>query len=274
MNTITEDNYPELPNPPISAADVDIEQEYEVPIDDSFTYSLHSYRKTAERFAEKRNGSKPTEGDLFGDRTATQAHKIGYLGELVVAMRLNLTFSMNISKDGDKGWDHTFYSDILSDLTIDTKTTATQINQPKLVVSAEDTPPADFFVLVHLRRDNEIARIIGFRDRLSIVSREPKMWPGQSLNYVLGWDELYPPRFFYPLVRNQAVLRSRDSGEGLYCQNCGQLLFRDVEHRIYFDSLEHEIGLCYECATLLEAAERVGNLKGFTLYERPVLTSD
>lgn len=271
METITQDRFPQLPDPPISSADVIFEDCYRVSTNDRFLYSLRSLFEESKRIASMRDSCKSGTGDLRGSRTSRQAHEVGYLGELVVSQQLNLTFDREISQTGDQGWDHTFYADLV-DITIDTKTTATRTDRPQLIVSAEDTPSADFFVLVHFLPESARAQIVGFIDRPSLIDRTPKQWPSDSSNYIAGWDELYPPRFFDGLVRRQAVLRSRDEGSGpTYCQNCGLILFDNVEQRLYIDDIGQEIGVCPTCAPLLRAAQDQGYVTKFTLYKRPVL---
>lgn len=265
MKTITQEKT-QLPRPPIAAEDV--------PLDDLPTRSLKgptsnaikSVEITASNLALRQDDCKNGDGVLFSDLESAEAHVIGKVGEIVVSDVLDFPLDMSIYPEGDPGHDHH-----LQGTTIDTKTTRTDSSEPQLIVSAEDTPPADYFVLVHIT-DGELARIIGFTDRETVVNREARRWPGTNSNYVVGWDELYPPRWFNSLVMGRLVTEMRDAEyiDERGCQFCGAHLDEENEISRYIDELDTEVGVCPEtCESLLDAANDRGQITEFKLYERP-----
>lgn len=272
METLTTTTTAGLPVPPFSAADVALSELPTVALDESTSQVPTSplTQRATER-ARQRNDAKADEGTLHGSRDSVEAHVIGYLGELVAETTgLPLDQAAHISPDGDPGWDHDL---INNQLTLDTKATATTTTpKPKLVVTAEETPPADLFLLVHIRRDKGFGRVIGFIDRESLTNGDPKRWPGDSLNYVADWSELYPPRFITPLIIGRAVAETRgeDYIDEKGCQLCGAHLDEETETRRYIEELGTNVGVCSDiCISLLDAARDQGRVTEFKLYERP-----
>jgi len=271
MQTLTTSKTAGLPAPPISSADVPLSELPTVSLEESTSQvPTTPITQRATEMARKRNDAKVDEGTLHGNRDSVEAHVIGYLGELVAETTgLPLDQAEHISPDGDSGWDHDL---INHQTTIDTKATATSASHPKLVVSADNTPPADVFLLVHILRDESIGRVIGFTHRESLTRRDPQRWPGDSLNYVADWSELYPPRFLRPLIIGRAVTETRgeDYIDERGCQVCGAHLDEETETRRYIDELGTEVGVCHDaCQSLLDAARDQGRVAEFKLYERP-----
>lgn len=267
MRTLTQTD-DRLPTPPISSADVPIEELPEIDLD-AVTYSAfgHGVKKKGKLVARKRDGSKADSGDLYGSCDRIEAHEVGFVGELVSGALLGLDVDEEVHREGDPGYDHK-----IGEHTIDTKATATDNPRPKLVVST-DVPPADWFVLVHLRTNEGTARIIGFTDRDTVQDRPSECWPGDSTNYVVGWGDLYPPRYFSSLVQALGVTRMiyDEFIDARGCQMCGALLESDIESRVYVDEagLETELCLCPDCADLISAAAERGYATDFRLYQRP-----
>lgn len=272
MQTLTTTKTAGLPAPPISSADVPLSDLPTVALEESTSQApTTSITQRATEMARQRNDVKADEGTLHGSRDSVEAHVIGFLGELVgETTGLPLDQAEHISPDGDPGWDHDL---IDHETTIDTKATATtRTSKPKLVVTAEDTPPADFFLLVHIRRDKGFGRVIGFTHRASLTNREPQRWPGHSPNYVVDWSELYPPRFITPLIIGRAVAETRgeDYIDEKGCQLCGAHLDEETETRRYIEELGTNVGVCSDiCISLLDAARDQGRVTEFKLYERP-----
>lgn len=268
MKAINSDYEPGLPRPPISAADVDIAELPTIPLDEGWPSLGTSIREKAKQIAKQRNQAKDGDGSLYGSRGSTEAHEIGHIGEIVVGQHMLAPRDDAIYPSGDDGWDHS-----IADTKIDTKTTTTETERPKLIVSARNTPPADYFVLVHVRQDEDFARVIGFAHRNTVVSEEPEEWPGSQLNYVLGWDELYPPRYWEPVAMPKAILESedRDFVHETGCQICGAHLDADQANRVYIaEGLERAVSVCQEvCTPLLMAARDEGRATDIKLYQRP-----
>lgn len=266
MKTLTQGET-RLPRPPIAADDV--------PIDNLPTRSLRrptcnafrSVEMTASKLARKQDDSKDGDGVLFSTLESAEAHVVGKVGEIVTSEVLDFPLDKNIYSEGDPGYDHQ-----LQGTTLDTKTTRTDCSEPQLIVSAEDAPPADYFVLVHIV-DGETARVVGFTDRKTVVEREARRWPGTHSNYVVGWDELYPPRWFKTLVMGRLVTGMREA-EYVHergCQLCGSHLTDDTEYLLSVDEeeLQTTLALCDSCHCLLSAARDGGRVAEFQIYERP-----
>ncbi|WP_020221126.1 hypothetical protein [Halarchaeum acidiphilum] len=268
MKAINDGYEPGLPSPPISADDVDFAELPTVPLDEGWPALGTTIREKAKWIAEQRNQAKDGDGSLYGSRGATEAHEIGYIGEIVVSQQFITPRNEEVNVTGDAGWDH-----VLADTTIDTKTTTTDTERPKLIVSARDTPPADYFVLVHVRQKEDIARVIGFAHRATVVDVEPEEWPGSQPNHVLDLDALYPPRYWEPIVMPRAILESedRDYVHETGCQLCGAHLELNQANRMYIaEGLERAVTLCDNyCTSLLKAAREEGRATEIKLYERP-----
>lgn len=263
---------PRLPTPPISTADVPISELPTVTLRGLLTPEAPkgAISEAAER-SQQRDEIKADEGTLYGVRDRTEAHNIGHLGELATGFFFNIPVDTEVYQDGDDGWDH----EICGETTLDTKATETDAAKPKLIIEEGDTPPADYFTLIHIREDQSgvlTARAIGFTDYHTVVSQEPEYWPGNTLNYVLGWDDLYPPRFFNSLIKGRTILESeeRHYTKPQGCQLCGAHLSDDSEYRLFVPSIGQEIGVCREtCKPLLVAARNQGTLDEFRFFERP-----
>ncbi|MFC7141835.1 hypothetical protein ACFQMA_18615 [Halosimplex aquaticum] len=221
----------------------------------------------SQQMAQRRDGSKKDSGELYGTRGRTEAHEVGHTGELVAGSLLGLDVDEEVYADGDSGYDHQ-----IGDYTIDTKATGTDYPRPRLVVST-DVPAADWFLLVHLRIQEGIGRVIGFTDRETVLKQSAERFPGDKLNHVIDWEQLYPPRYFSSLVMAQGVTMDLydewiDPGG---CQKCGALLNDDCERVVHIDerSLETDLSLCPECADLISAAAQKGYATEFTFYQRP-----
>lgn len=270
MHTITNPQTRGLPVPPISANNIPRSELPTIPLDCGTSEITTSITRRAKEIARKRNSSKADAGTLHGPRDAIEAHEIGHLGEIIAATTgLPLDQAEHISPDGDPGWDHSVLN---QEETIDTKATATNAQKPSLVVSARDTPPADYFLLTHIVSEEDIGRIIGFIDRTSLTAQEPQRWPGENLNYVADWSDLYPPRFIKPLIIGRAVTETRDGDyiDEKGCQLCGAHLDAETETRRYIDDLDTEVGVCPDtCQSLLDAGRDQDRIAEFNLYERP-----
>lgn len=268
MNAINANYKPGLPRPPISANDVDVSELPTVPLDEGRPSLGSTIREKAERIAEQRNEVKDGDGTLYGAHGATEAHGIGYVGEIVAGQVLLAPYDDSVYLTGDDGWDHA-----IADTTIDTKATTTDTERPKLIVGARDTPPADYFVLVHVRPEREVARVVGFAHRHTVVNEEPEAWPGTQLNHVLSWNDLYPPRYWEPIAMPRAILEAEDR-DCVYetgCQICGAHLDKSQANRVYIaEGLERAVTVCKEyCTPLLKAARDEGRATEFKLYQRP-----
>lgn len=256
----------QLPRPPVTAEDVSLDDLPKRSLNGPTCDAPKSVEITASNLARRQDNSKNGDGVLFSDLESAEAHVIGKIGEIVVSDVLDCPLDTNVYPEGDPGHDHHLQS-----TTIDTKTTRTDCSKPQLIVSAEDTPPSDYFVLVHLT-DGKIARVVGFTDRETVVDREARRWPGTKSNYIVGWDELYPPRYFNSLVMGRLVTEMRDTEyiDERACQLCGAHLDQDTETRQYIDELDTEVGVCTDiCKSLLNAAHDQERVTDFKLYERP-----
>jgi len=266
MKTLTQEKT-QLPSPAIAAEDVPLDELPKRSLKGPTCDALKSVEITASNLARRQDDRKNGDGVLYSELESAEAHVIGKVGEVVVSDVLDLPLDTNIYPEGDPGHDHH-----IQGTTIDTKTTRTDCSKPRLIVSAKNTPPADYFVLVHIM-DDKMARVIGFADRAIVVNREARRWPGTNSNYVVGWDELYPPRYFNSLVMGRLVTESRD-GERIHqrgCQLCGAHLDDDTEHALSVDedALRAELALCDDCHDLLAAAREEGRVADFQIYERP-----
>jgi len=266
MKTITQENS-RFPRPPISADDVPTDELPTRSLKGPTPDALRAVEIKASELAAQQDDSKDGDGLLFSSLQSAEAHVVGKVGEIVSSAVLDFPLDTNIYPDGDPGYDHH-----LQETTIDTKTTATDHSQPRLVVSADDVPPADLFVLVHVVND-EMARVVGFTDHETVVNRSSRRWPGNHPNYVVGWDELYSPRWFDTLVTARIVTETRDS-EFIHergCQLCGAHLSDDTEYilPINEEELETELALCDSCHLLLSTARDEGRVNEFQIYQRP-----
>jgi len=266
MQTLTQTRS-QLPRPPIAADDVPKEELPTRSLKDPTSNALKSVEIRATDLATKQDDCKDGDGVVYSSLESAEAHVVGKIGEIVAADVLDVPLDTNIYLNGDSGYDHQLQAE-----TSDTKTTATDYSKPRLIVSANDTPPADYFILVHLVTD-EMARIIGFTDRKTITSRSPRRWPSKRRNYVVDWDELYPPRWFSSLVIGRMVTEARDGAQihPRGCQLCGAHLDEDTEYVLPVDEekLETELALCVDCHELLSAARAEERVSEFQIYERP-----
>ncbi|QDX41807.1 hypothetical protein FQU85_13165 [Salarchaeum sp. JOR-1] len=249
-------------------ADVPVDELPEMPLDATVSQApFRGIDNRSQNKAQQRDESKNGRGVLYGTCDRTEAHKIGHTGELVAGSLLGLEVDEEVYADGDPGYDHQIGAH-----TIDTKTTATNYSRPRLVVST-DVPTADWFLLVHLRRQEGVGRVVGFSDRRTIKEQSPECVPGDTRNHVLDWDQMYPPRYFSSLVMAQGVTRDLYDEwiDARGCQKCGALLDDDCERVVHIDErdLETDLSLCPECADLISAAAQQGYATEFTLYQRP-----
>lgn len=265
MYTINETGA-KLPTPPISADEIPRDELPTRSLDDAIWGGLPSVRKRAERLAKEQDGCKPGDGVVYSSLGSEEVHLTGKVGEIVAADILGVPLDDDIYRDGDPGYDSR-----IGETTLDVKTTSTDYAKPKLLVAADDTPSADYFVLVHVAGP-DTCRVIGFSDRETVLDKTPRRYPGQYENYVVDWDELYPPRFFRSLVLSRSVLENgdRDYIHPRGCQLCGAHLDKDQRVRFRIPSLERDIYICSgECHRLLKAAREQGALTDFAFYQRP-----
>lgn len=267
MHTLTDSNS-RLPEPPVSVADVSVDELPEIPLDAAVPQApFQGINNKSHKKAQERDQNKNGQGVLYGTCDRTEAHKIGHTGELVAASLLGLEVDDGVYTKGDPGYDHQ-----IGDHTIDTKATATNHSRPRLVVST-DVPTADWFLLVHLRIQEGVGRVIGFRDRATVREQPLECVPGDTPNHVLEWNQLYPPRYFSSLVKAQGVTKNLYDEwiDARGCQKCGALLSDDCERVVHIDErgLETDLSLCHGCADLISAAAQQGYATEFTLYQRP-----
>ncbi|WP_459192057.1 hypothetical protein [Halosimplex sp. J119] len=265
MHTINETDG-RLPTPPISADEITREKLPTRGLDDAIWGGFPSIKRRAEKLAKEQNGCKTGDGVVYTSLGSEKVHLTGKVGEIVAADILGVPLDNDIYPDGDPGYDSR-----VGETTLDIKTTATDCSKPKLIVAADDTPSADYFILVHIA-DSETCRVIGFADRETVLDKTPRRWPGQHTNYIVDWDELYPPQFFRPLVLSRSVLErgDRDYIHPRACQLCGAHLDISQQTQVRISSLGRDIYICNdECHRLLKTALEQGTLTDFTLYKRP-----
>ena len=144
----------------------------------------------AKQLAHRRNKSYNSidGGRIYGSQTSADAHCTGVVGELAYAIKNGLCIDESVYEYGDTGYDLTD-----TGLTIDTKTTSTQLDRPDLIVPVEPAPSADLFVLLH-RIAPQTVRIVGTATYADVVDQEPEKKPGNDLNFVVPQSELRLPR--------------------------------------------------------------------------------
>jgi hypothetical protein len=144
----------------------------------------------AEQLAHRRDKSYDSidGGRVYGTQTSADVHCTGVVGELAYAIKNGLCIDESVYEYGDAGYDLTD-----GGVTIDTKTTWTQLDRPDLIVPVEPSPAADLFVLLH-RIGPQTVRIVGTATYAEVVDREPEEKPGNDLNFVVPQSELRLPR--------------------------------------------------------------------------------
>lgn len=166
---------------PPAPTDVDIDT---LPVE---TLSDRLYR-LAKLIAEARSITyEPISGgEIYGEQSSTDAHLTGAVGEIGVQKFIG-KIKQPIFLHGDPGYD------LISDGSrLDVKSTATHMRIPDLLVPADQELVADVFFLAH-RIEPQKIRLIGWAPRHVVAEREPKAFPGNSLNYVVPPEELYRP---------------------------------------------------------------------------------
>lgn len=126
-------------------------------------------------------------GRVCGDQSSQEAHLTGAVGEVAFASATGSRVDRQIYDDGDGGFDFRF-----GDMTIDTKTTATHIDRPSLLVPAKPAPEADVYILLH-RIGTCTVQVLGYASRAVVTDRSPIRHPGKRRNYVIPQTELRLP---------------------------------------------------------------------------------
>lgn len=166
----------------------------DVPIEALPTVELTTAQMVrAEEIAQSRNDSYASinGGRVCGNQSSTDAHLTGVVGELAYALHYDESIDTEIYEYGDGGYDFSPGS-----LKIDTKTTATYINRPSLIVPVEPSPRADLYFFLHRIEERKV-RIIGFATRATVVDQTPIRKPGDDLNFVVPQSDLRLPPDVY-----------------------------------------------------------------------------
>ena len=140
-------------------------------------------------------------GQICGDQTNFDAHLTGTVGEVAFAVETGSHVDDTVYQDGDDGYDFRFGA-----LTIDTKTTATHVERPSLLVPVEPTPTANLYFFLH-RIDTRTVRFIGFATRFGVTDRTPVREPGDILNYVIPQNELWLPPGIEAVLADDSLVR-------------------------------------------------------------------
>ena len=151
--------------------------------------------REAKRIASRRSESYEAidGGRVHGNQTYQDAHLTGVVGELAVAQLYDGTIDRRVYDHGDNGHDLVF-----GQTTLDVKTTQTSaLSRPDLIVPVDPTPTADYYFLTHWLDDYHV-RILGYASRETILDREPRRFPGTTLNYVVPPTELQTPSEYNP----------------------------------------------------------------------------
>ena len=163
----------------------------DVPIDALPTVELNANQiQQAMALSEIRNESyKPIDGGVvFGSQDALTSHQVGVLGELAVAEIYGIQLDIETYERRD-GFDQK-----LLGVGIDIKTTATDsMRRPELLVRADKDLQADLYVWAHVTDwgpSGTKVRIIGVASKAKVVNRQPRKYPGDTLNYVVPPEEL------------------------------------------------------------------------------------
>ncbi len=162
----------------------------DVPIEALPTVELSTAQfARAEEIAQSRSDSYiPINGGrVCGNQSSTDAHLTGVVGELAYAIHYDESIDSEIYEHGDNGYDFSPGS-----LTIDTKTTATHIEHPSLIVPVEPRPTADLYFFLHRIEERKV-RIIGFTTLATVLDQTPIRKPGDNLNFVVPQTELRLP---------------------------------------------------------------------------------
>jgi len=149
----------------------------------------------ASQIARQRNDTyqKIDGGRVCGEQESYDAHLTGVVGELAVAVQYDGTIDSQTYETGDDGYDLCF-----GECTIDVKATrTTSRTRPNLIVSADPTPSAAFYYLTHWVEDR-LVRIVGYAPQSRVLDREPRQFPGQTLNYIVPPEELFRPPEYRP----------------------------------------------------------------------------
>lgn len=159
----------------------------DVPIDRLPTIELTETQfqraKTIAR-ARKESYERINGGQVLGNQTSFDAHLTGAVGEVAFGVETGSPVDDAVYRDGDNGYDFSFGS-----ITIDTKTTATHIERPELIVRADPEPEADVYFLLH-RVDSRTIRVVGYTTGRVVKNRTPRRSPSVTLNYVVPQEEL------------------------------------------------------------------------------------
>jgi hypothetical protein len=141
--------------------------------------------RLAELIAQARKLTyEPIEGGrVYGNQRSMDANMTGVIGELAVQKGTG-NIEQPIYLRGDRGYD------VVSDgTTIDVKTTSTHMELPHLLIRDDQELVADVYLLAH-RYEPRKVRLVGWAPRHVVEDRDPKRFPGKSLNYVVRPDEL------------------------------------------------------------------------------------
>lgn len=128
---------------------------------------------------------EPANQTTYGDQDAADAQITGVITEWAIGKVIRQPIDDGIYVLGDGGRDF-----VLEDgRTADAKGTATDMEIPDLIVSAEEPLRADVYVLAH-RIDERTVRIIGWAEAETVADRKPKRFPGSDLNYIVPPEQL------------------------------------------------------------------------------------
>ncbi|MFC7028510.1 hypothetical protein ACFQH8_15980 [Halomicroarcula sp. GCM10025710] len=132
-------------------------------------------------------------GQVHGEQSYRDAHLTGVVGELAVAQLYDGRIDRDVYEHGDEGHDLIF-----GRTTFDVKTTkTTALSRPDLIVPVDPTPIADYYFLTHWVEEHRV-RVIGYASRGTVLDREPRRFPGETLNYVVPPTELQTPGEYNP----------------------------------------------------------------------------
>lgn len=153
----------------------------------------------AQHIAHRRNRSYESidGGRVCGQQRSEEAHLTGVIGEIAYGIKNENCIDESVYELGDDGYDFREGS-----ICIDVKTTATDMQQPSLVVPVHPEPSADLYFLLH-RFDQQSIRIIGFATLATLTERDPVPHPGDDLNFIVPQNELWlPPSLDHAVVED------------------------------------------------------------------------
>lgn len=121
----------------------------------------------------------------YGNQSGFDAHLTGVLGEMAVKRLLEEPQEQAIHIFGDGGADLR-----IGQRSADVKTTTTDAARPNLVIRADQPLRAELYILAHRHGENKVG-VVGYTTREVVEAREPIEWPGDTLNYVVPWEDLH-----------------------------------------------------------------------------------